>query len=194
MSDEQGWQGAAGDEVRKCVFILERAKGAVEEAQRELRFAHDELAAAERDLETAKRVYYAGQQDQDRRVQALKVSPQKREWLKALAVHAVFGAGEMRHAAEEIGWKPSDGALRTLASEYRKAGYLIGVSHGVMRLNRDRIVAALGAILDDGDKAGPQGSDGTEDDDDLDRMDDADAEDARRPRGDDSFEDDDPAF
>jgi hypothetical protein len=156
MLEQQEWQGAAGEEVRKCVLAVHRAKQAVEEAQRELRSAHDELAAAERDLLTAQRVYYAGQQDQDRRIQALKVTPQKQEWLKALAIHDVFGAGEMRRAAEQVGWTPSDGALRTLASEYRKAGYFIGVAHGVLRLNRDRIVAALGPIIAEEIKAAPQ--------------------------------------
>lgn len=193
MSDDQVWRGAAGDEVRKCVFALQRAKGAVEEAQRELRSAHDELAAAERDLETAKRVYYAGQQDQDRRIQALKVTPQKQAWLKALAVHDVFGAGEMRQAAEQVGWTPSDGALRTLASDYRKAGYLKSVSHGVMKLNRDRIVAALGPIFD-GNRSAPLESDEAEDQDDFVLMDGVDAEEARRPRASGDFEDDDPPF
>lgn len=194
MSDLEQWQGAAGDEVRKCVILMQRAKNAVEDAKRELSSAHDEFAAAERDLETAKRVYYAGRQDQDRRIQALKVTPQKQEWLKALAVHAVFGAGEMRRAADEIGWKPNDGALRTLASEYRRAGYLIGVSHGVMKLNRDRIVAALGPIFDGGSGAEPQGSGKHEDGDDVDPIDATDTEEARRPDADDAFEDDDPPF
>ena len=188
---------------------MQRTKSALEDAQRELRSAHDEFTAAERDLAIAKRVYYAGQQDQDRGILALKVTPQKREWLKALAVHVVFGAGEMRQAADEIGWNPSDGALRTLASEYRKASYLIGVSHGVMKLNRDRIVAALGPIFDDGNRAGPQGLGGHDDRDDRDDRDDcddrddrddrdlidaADAEDARGPEADDALEDDDLAF
>ena len=194
MSDPEQWQGAAGNEVRNCVALMHRAKEAVEEAQRQLRSAHDELAAAERDFETAKRVYYAGQQDQDRRIQALKVTPQKREWLKALAVHAVFGAGEMRQAAEQVGWDPSPGALRALASDYRKAGYLIGVSHGVIKLNRDRIVAALGPIFDDGNKTEPKGSDGPEDHDAVDLIDAANAEEARQPRADDGLEDDDLPF
>lgn len=176
--------------MRKCVVAVHRAKEAVEQAQRELRSAHDELTAAERDLDTAQRVYYAGQQDQDRRIQALKVTSQKQEWLKALTVHDVFGAGEMRHAAGQVGWNPSDGALRTLASDYRKAGYLIGVSHGVMKLNRDRIVAALGPIFDDGIKPDLPASGEPKADDVFEEPVIAEPEERRRADADDEYDED----
>lgn len=158
MSESDHWEGKAGEEVRKCILLVRRAQEAVEDAKRELHLAHAEHAAADRDLQTAKRVYYAGQQDQVRRIHAVKVTQQKREWLKALATHDVFGASEMRQAATDIGWQPSDGALRTLASDYRKAEYFIGVSHGVVKLNRDRISSMLGPIFDDVEKGVPDQS------------------------------------
>ncbi len=158
MLADDHWKGKAGEEVRRCILMVRRAQQAVEDAKRELNLAHDEHAAADRDLQIAKRVYYAGQEDQDRRIHAVKVTSQKREWLKALAAHDVFGASEMRQAATDIGWQPSDGALRTLASDYRKAEYFIGVSHGVVKLNRDRISSVLGPIFDDVEQYEPDQS------------------------------------
>lgn len=144
----QEWQGAAGDEVRRCVAWVQKKSAAAEQAAHELQKAQAELDAAERDLDIAKRVYFAGRKDLRGQAYALKVTPQKREWLKALSKHHIFGAAEMRDAATAVGWEANGGALRTLASEYRKAGYFINVAHGVIRLDRDYIEAALGLILD----------------------------------------------
>lgn len=150
MLDQEQWQGDAGLEVRRRVIALDRANEAVEEAVRDLRTAREEQKAAERDLETAKDVYFASRRDQDKRTGAPKITPQKREWLKSLSKHDGFGAGEMRAAAEAIGWQAKDDALRSLAAEYRKAGYFVRVDHGFMRLDKKRITSTLGNIFEDG--------------------------------------------
>ena len=147
MLDDQQWAGDGGEKVRKFTYLVRQAEEAVEAAKRELHAAHAVLEGAERDLNTAKEVYHACRKDQAADQYAQRVTPEKQRWLKMLAKYPIFGSAEMRHAATAIGWNPSDVALRVLASDYRKSGYFIGVSHGVMKLNGDRIEKMVGPIF-----------------------------------------------
>lgn len=148
MLDDEQWHGDAGSEVRRCIGVLRRAEYAVEQASRSLRIAEADQATARRDLDVAKRVYFAGQRDHSR-IHAPQVTAQKRDWLRELAQHDGFGTAEMRAAAAAVGWNPTDGALRGLASAYRKAGFFMNVGRGFMRLDRSCVLNVLGDIFGD---------------------------------------------
>ncbi|MBY0282802.1 MAG: hypothetical protein K2W81_02415 [Sphingomonas sp.] len=148
MLDEEQWHGDAGSEVRRCISVLRRAEYTVEQVSRDLHIAEAERETARRDLDVAKRVYFAGQRDKSR-IHAPQVTPQKRAWLKELGRHDGFGTAEMRSAAASVGWDPTDGALRGLVSAYRKAGFFMNVGRGFMRFDRHCIAKALGDVFDD---------------------------------------------
>lgn len=148
MLDQEQWHGDAGSEVRRCIGVLKKAEYAVEQARRALRIAEAERETARQDLDVAKRVYFAGKRDQSR-IHAPQVTAQKRAWLKELGRHDGFGSAEMRSAAASVGWDPTDGALRGLASAYRKAGFFMPLGRGFMRLDRTCIANALGDVFDD---------------------------------------------
>ena len=147
MLSEMEWEGSAGKQVWLCEIALARATQAVESARDTLIEAQKEMEAASRDFDTAKRVYFAGQVDSDRRIGSPQVTLQKRKWMLELSRYDVFGMGEMRDAADKAGWDTTEGNLRVHASNYRKFGYFVGLERGVMRLDQKRIVDSLGDIF-----------------------------------------------
>lgn len=116
-----------------------------EQALKDALFARE---TAERDLDVARHMLSAAKEDMESSRPVRSVTIEKRRWLEVLCQAEVFGSVEMQEAAKAVGWNANPGTLRTLASDYRKAGYFVRAKQGFMYPNRDLLQKVLGIIFD----------------------------------------------